>query len=275
MLPRYDTKLFTEVWDSATDFVSDYNDVGIPTTITTQSATTLFYLLYARYGNNPIANYDEEQFKYKIFSIIFQYGPTWEKKLSLQYTLRGLELQDIIGDGTFSEAFSHTGGGSQTTMVTGSSDRTIDTDTTNTGTVTVDTDNTTTDINNQAANPSTTPATNAFTALNYIDRQTADQNVVDAYTTTTNDLAGTVDTTDGVEYSNTTGVQKADNATDSTTRSMTVGKLKGFERLLALLDADVTGDFISKFKICFKQFVMPERNWIYVTDVEEDDEYDG
>jgi hypothetical protein len=46
--------------------------------------------------------------------------------------------------------------------------------------------------------------------------------------------------------------------------------LKGYERLLELLKSDVTGEFISKFKNCFKQFVMPERTWIYVT--EEDDD---
>lgn len=76
MIPQYDTKLFTEIWDNVSDFVYDYNHVGIPTTISDTNATTLFFLLYARYGNSPIANYDEEQWKYKIFSVIFQYGPT-------------------------------------------------------------------------------------------------------------------------------------------------------------------------------------------------------
>lgn len=76
MIPQYDTKLMTEIWEEAEDFVYDYKHVGIPTTISDANATTLFYLLYARYGNNPIANYDENQFKYKMFSIIFQYGPT-------------------------------------------------------------------------------------------------------------------------------------------------------------------------------------------------------
>ena len=36
-----------------------------------------------------------------------------------------------------------------------------------------------------------------------------------------------------------------------------------------LLDTDVTGNFISKFKVCFKQFVMPERHMIYVTENED------
>ena len=76
MIPQYDTKLFTDIWDEASEFITDYTTVGIPATISQANATTLYYLLYARYGNTPIANYDENQFKYKVFSIIFQYGPT-------------------------------------------------------------------------------------------------------------------------------------------------------------------------------------------------------
>lgn len=96
MLPQYDTKLFNEIWESVNDFCYDYQHVGIPTTISVQSATTLYYLLYAKYANNPLANYDENQFKYKVFSIIYSYGPTWEKKLSIQTRLRSLSEDDLI-----------------------------------------------------------------------------------------------------------------------------------------------------------------------------------
>ena len=96
MIPQYDTKLFNEIWEDADSFLEDYNNVGIPTTISTQSATTLYYLLYAKYANNPLANYDENQFKYKVFSIIYSYGPTWEKKLSIQTRLRSLSEDDLL-----------------------------------------------------------------------------------------------------------------------------------------------------------------------------------
>lgn len=75
-LPEYETKLFCELYSDAEDFIKDYHDVGLPVTISDTTATTLFYLLYSRYANNPIANWDETQFKYKLFSIIWQYGPT-------------------------------------------------------------------------------------------------------------------------------------------------------------------------------------------------------
>ena len=101
MIPQYNTKLFTEVWSSAGAFVQDLTNSGIVTSygtmpIKSSSAQTLYYLLYARYGNNPIANLDVEQFKYKVFGIIFSYGPTWEKRLDIQSKLRALQESDII-----------------------------------------------------------------------------------------------------------------------------------------------------------------------------------
>lgn len=96
MLPKYSTVLFTDVWEEVNDFAYDYQHIGIPTTISVANAIVLYYLLYARYGNNPIANYDEEQWKYKIFSVIWQYGPSWEKRLDIQSKLRALSEDDLI-----------------------------------------------------------------------------------------------------------------------------------------------------------------------------------
>lgn len=97
MLQMYDTKKFTDIYDNAEEFKSDYLNNGIPAVLENEETVeTLFYLLYARFGNNPIANYDETQFKYKIFSIIWQYGPSWEKRLQIQSKLRSLSEEDII-----------------------------------------------------------------------------------------------------------------------------------------------------------------------------------
>lgn len=57
---------------------------------------TIYFLLYSRYGNNPIANYDLEQWKFKLFAIIFAYGPTWEKKIGVQKALRGLSEAELL-----------------------------------------------------------------------------------------------------------------------------------------------------------------------------------
>ena len=92
---EYNTVLFTDVWDEVANFIADYNASGIPTTITETNATTLYYLLYARFGNTPISAMDEYQWKTRVFSIIFQYGPTWEKKLAIQSSIRSLTLADL------------------------------------------------------------------------------------------------------------------------------------------------------------------------------------
>ena len=310
MFPQYDTKLMTEVWNSASDFLTDYQNVGIPTTISNQNATTLYYLLYAKYGNTPIANYDENQWKYKVFSIIFQYGPTWEKRLDIQTTLRGLQIADLVDNGSYRALSSQSG--SETSSKTGSDNntRTLNTTEKNTGTSslantgtdttastgtqsvartgTVGTTGETEDIKNHAFNPSTAPAQNAYSPLNYINEQHATKNDVNSTVTnnltdtTTNDLEN--QTTHNTTSTTTNDLSRADTGTikddrtisdtvnaentsqNETTTVMTAGKLKAYEQLLELLETDVTGEFINKFKVCFKQFVMPERHMIYVTE---------
>lgn len=96
MTPQYNTVLFTNIYSDVGEFTNDYISLGIPQTISIDSARTLYYLLYARYGNSPIANRDINQFKYKLFSIIFQYGPTWEKKLDIQYKVRNLSEEELM-----------------------------------------------------------------------------------------------------------------------------------------------------------------------------------
>ena len=184
MIPQYDTKLFNEIWEEVNDFAYDYQHIGIPTTISVTNIITLYYLLYARYANNPIANYDEEQFKYKVFSIVFQYGPTWEKKLDIQAKLRSITDEDLLKGAKA--------------------------------------------IYNTALNPGTAPTTTSLDELDYINSQ------------------------------NTTNYKKS--------------KMDAYAQLVSLLETDVTGEFLNKFKGCFKQFVLPERTWIYVTDVEEEDD---
>ena len=94
---NYRTKRFTEIFPSYEVFKEFYtNQCAIPLNITEESLQTLFYLLYARYGNDVVANSDQNQFKYLMGSIIFQWGPSWEKKLEIQKKLRGLTEEDLL-----------------------------------------------------------------------------------------------------------------------------------------------------------------------------------
>ena len=106
MLPKYTTNLFTEIWEDAASFKTDYQASPLAGAIHygetsggvtyPDNVTILYYLLYSRYGNNPIANLDEEQWKFKIFTVIWQYGPSWQKRLDIQAQLRGLSEEDLL-----------------------------------------------------------------------------------------------------------------------------------------------------------------------------------
>ena len=89
------TLKFGEVYYNADDFYADYTSMGIPTTIKESSCRTLFYLLYARFAGSHFSNNNLVQSKLKIFSTIFEYGPTWEKKLTIQAEIRALTLADL------------------------------------------------------------------------------------------------------------------------------------------------------------------------------------
>lgn len=126
MIPQYSTVLFTDIWNNVEDFKSDFADSPFDGSIKDGSVTgqpdnvsLVFYLLYARYGNNPIANLDIEQWKFKIFSVIFQYGPSWEKRLDIQKKLRELSDADLLAG---SKAIYNTALNPSTAPSTGSLD---------------------------------------------------------------------------------------------------------------------------------------------------------
>ena len=96
LMPQYDTKLFTDIYDKVDTFVADYNTINLGGITDPTLVTKLFYLLYAKFGNSPIANLDENQFKYKLFSTVFMYGPAWEKRLDIQDEIRNLSADDLL-----------------------------------------------------------------------------------------------------------------------------------------------------------------------------------
>ena len=163
---------FSDVFDTAEGFKAEYEASTLATglsRIKSESVDILYYLLYARYGNSVIASFDENQFKYKVFSIIFQYGPTWERKLEAQKVIRELTEDDITRG--------------------------------------------TKRVNNRSYNPSTAPSTDTLEELPTINEQYTD------------------------------GWKKS--------------KLEGYASLLALLETDVTEEFISRFKKLFITIVEP------------------
>lgn len=174
---------YREGYNSATVFLDMFENSGIPKKLTDQNLTTLFYLLYARYGNSHIASADENTFKYKLQSIIFMYGPTWEKRLEIQDKLRNLSDSDLLKG---SEA-----------------------------------------IYNTANAPGTS-------------------------------LAGLTDSEGKLDYlsgQNTTAYRKS--------------KIEGYATLAALLETDVTKEFIDRFQNLFIKILEPYEPLWYVTEVTE------
>ena len=174
---NFRTRTFADIYTTFEDFNKDYTSNGIPGSLSAVNLKTLYYLLYARYGNSNIASSDENQFKYKVFSTIFMYGPAWQKRLEIQKNLMDLDEEDIIKG--------------------------------------------TTAIHNNALNPSTAPSTQALEELNYISSQ------------------------------NTTKYKKS--------------KIEGYATLYALIETDVTEEFIGKFKKLFITIVEPDLPLWYAT----------
>lgn len=218
MMPMYSTKNFEDIYDSVNTFMADYGTLGLPKTISDQNAQILYYLLFSRYGNSPIANYDENQFKVKLQAVIWQFGPTWEKRLDIQDKLRKLTDSEL-STGTMTTNVS-TGSSEGTASDTGSS------------------------IKNHAYNPgeiSSQTTTLNGPELNYIDQQNTDK------------MTGS------------SSVSNSDNRNSSQT--IKKSKMDAYMQLWELLDNDVTNEFLAKFQKLFKQFVRPEANMIYESEI--------
>lgn len=182
----YRTRTFTEIFAEEENgpatyeyFASVLADTPFAAKLAEVDMELLFYMLYARYGNSHIAFSDENQFIFSLFSIAFQYGPTWSKRLHIQEQLRAIKDEDLVLGG-------HA-------------------------------------IYNHAYNPSTEPSTEV---LDYINEQ------------------------------NTTNYKKS--------------KMEGYANLMALLDVDVSEEFLDKFRKLFIKVLAPDRPLLYTTEIMED-----
>lgn len=226
----YETKTFSELFDDYSDFKTEYTSTqkfpmvidAADTESHVSNLQILYYLLYARYGNSPIANYDENQFKTKLGAVIWQYGPTWEKKIDIQSTLRGLTEAQIKAGAI--RAITNTG-----TVGNSGSNTYNNLTSTDSGS----------DVHNHAYNPATDPTTQTTTELNYINEQHVDK------FGKSNTMSGSVANTN----------TQTNNL--STNDSVTKGILDGYAELWELLVSDVTEEFINKFRYLFKTFVKP------------------
>lgn len=80
------TRTFSEIFPTFDDFKAAYdaNPFATATNISDSSVRNIYYLLLSNYGNSSICSSDEYRFEIKLFSLIYQYGPVYIERKSLQ-----------------------------------------------------------------------------------------------------------------------------------------------------------------------------------------------
>lgn len=99
MNPKYNTMTFSEAFPTFEGFYDELKGTPFYTTafatmMTEELLKINYMLLFNRYGNSPIANNSVDQFKSKLFGLIWTYGQNWAQKLQIQDKLRSLGLND-------------------------------------------------------------------------------------------------------------------------------------------------------------------------------------
>lgn len=114
LVSKFNTMTFSQIYNEYLPFKNDYTTSGLctegfkvhygeekgtvngVTTYYPDNLQILFILLYAKFGGTPIASEDVNQFKFKMWSILFKYGPSWQKELEIQERLRNLTEEELI-----------------------------------------------------------------------------------------------------------------------------------------------------------------------------------
>lgn len=111
----YRTRTFTEIFTAEGDEGATYEEFArilaetpFAAKLADVDTELLFYMLYARYGNSHIAFSDENQFIFSLFTMVFQYGPTWAKRLHIQEQLRAIKDEDLVlgGHAIYNHAYN-------------------------------------------------------------------------------------------------------------------------------------------------------------------------
>jgi len=96
LAPEYNELTFTDVFPSADDFSDFYVDTGLlESEIDSAFLKKTWYLIYGKYGNDPLAGADITQWQYRLLMKLNAYAPTFIKKDSIQKALRALDLNDL------------------------------------------------------------------------------------------------------------------------------------------------------------------------------------
>lgn len=92
---QHRTRKFREIFKDAGEFFTEYTNYGLGGFLNDETVTTLYKLLWARRANDAIWSTDEDQFKAKLFSIIFEFGGVFEKKLEIVNRIQRMTDEEL------------------------------------------------------------------------------------------------------------------------------------------------------------------------------------
>lgn len=92
---NYRTRTFSQIFEEYSKFNEEWYKTIFSAEVEELPIELIFNLLYSRYGNSSVASSDENQFKYRLFSIVFQYAPNWYKEFGIQRQIRAYEVEDF------------------------------------------------------------------------------------------------------------------------------------------------------------------------------------
>lgn len=98
----YRTRTFADIFPDVDTFKEEWyntafsaDDAGTMESLST-FLPKIYYMLYAHYGNSHIAFSDENQFKYYVWSLLYQYGPTAVKEREIQDVLVKMTEEELV-----------------------------------------------------------------------------------------------------------------------------------------------------------------------------------
>lgn len=99
---NFRTRTFSEIFPSDTAFAEFYETCGIPTRLLSSeeyekyNAEVIYALLVSNFASSCIKSSDENRFKLELMSIIFEYGPVWQKEMVAQDKILALTEDELL-----------------------------------------------------------------------------------------------------------------------------------------------------------------------------------
>lgn len=87
---RFRTRTFIEIFPTVEEFKMAYSESTLGE-VSDASLQKLYFLMLGKYGSSHISYASEDLFVAALCGIIFEYGPSWQKRLEIQKELRDME----------------------------------------------------------------------------------------------------------------------------------------------------------------------------------------